>query len=68
MKSGEGIMMVNMSVGSHRQGVNFKVDLESDEVVVYGKSGSKVSNGYDYKRSNTYTQSNVFRNVTVEVD
>jgi hypothetical protein len=42
--------------------------LESDEVVVYAKSGSKVSNGYEYKRSNTLIQSNVTRNVTVEVD
>jgi hypothetical protein len=47
VKSGEGILMVNMSVGSHRQSVNFKVELESDEVVVYARSGSKVSNGYD---------------------
>ena len=60
--------MVNMSLGSHMQSVHFKVDLESDMVVVYAKSGSKVSNGYDYKRSNTYAQSNLSRNVTFEVN
>jgi hypothetical protein len=68
VKSGEGMLMVNMSVGSHMQSVNFKVDLESDEVVVYAKSGSKVSNGYDFKRSYTYAQSNLSRNVTFEVN
>jgi len=68
VKSGDGMLMVTMSVGSQRQNVSFKVDLESDEVVVYGRGGSKVLNGYDYKRSKTFVQSNVARNVTVDVD
>jgi hypothetical protein len=68
VKSGEGMLMVIMSVGSQRQNVSLKVDLESDEVVVYGKGGSKASNGFDYKRSKTFIQGNVTRNVTVEVD
>jgi hypothetical protein len=68
VKNGEGMLMVTMSVGSQRQNVSLKIDLESDEVMVYSKTGSKMSNGFDFKRSKTFIQGSLTRNVTVEVD